>query len=510
MIHTTNFKRLICCVLVVLLVSFCVLRPMTAYAVEPISMTVVGISAACVIGAILIALGVRPLVNTSLDGFEQLVNDIVSQLPEEFIIMNTLVGVAAKMILSDGITYAPRNLVTWILDYLVAPADTSVAPTVEAVFTPSEAPRQSYNVLYNFAVNHGTSLDAEFASAINKMSYCALVRLKMLDTSDSSFFTSYGYLWYNVLPSFSAVSGITLNGQYCEKAMQITYNGEYVLAYSRSGLADGDYVRICATGSYSDFYLANVSAVRLSNPASKSAYAASGDSLTLDDSFADTLDSSAYTSWTSKGVTVPDSLAGTGTISLPLSVPATVADAVDRSYADTISGTKTVAETVSLTETDTGTDVGTGTASLWQTLWGWLQKIWTAIKDLVSGITVPITNAIANVRSVAKSIADFFATTMVIESPMTAIHFGALFDLFPFNIPHGIYTAVTFWNATASPPVITIPLPTFSNGSVGIYEFEINFSEIPGMDTLSAIIRGGELILFAIGLLMVTRKVTKW
>lgn len=43
-----------------------------------------------------------------------------------------------------------------------------------------------------------------------------------------------------------------------------------------------------------------------------------------------------------------------------------------------------------------------------------------------------------------------------------------------------------------------------------IYEFEIDFSEIPGMGTLVAIIRGGELILFAVGLLMITRKVTKW
>lgn len=221
--------------------------------------------------------------------------------------------------------------------------------------------------------------------------------------------------------------------------------------------------------------------------------------------------SAAYTTWRSDTIPVSSPVVSS-TTAIPLSIPASVADAPGRSYADTTSGTRTVAETVSVTDTDVGTDTGTdtGTASLWSTLWGWLEKIWTAIKSLVTGITAPIVNAISAVRSTAVSISEYLTGTAYVESPLAAIHFGDLFDLFPFNIPYGIYNAITFWNAQASPPVITIPLPTYTGGGFDIYEFEINFSEIPGMDTLAAIIRGGELILFAIGLLIITRKVTKW
>ncbi|MBR2910148.1 MAG: hypothetical protein IKC05_00930, partial [Lentisphaeria bacterium] len=82
-------------------------------------------------------------------------------------------------------------------------------------------------------------------------------------------------------------------------------------------------------------------------------------------------------------------------------------------------------------------------------------------------------------------VVDFFTGTSYVESPTAALKFGSLFDLFPFNIPKGIYDAISFWEASASPPVITIPLPSYTGGAMDIYEFEINFSEIPGMSNRS-------------------------
>ena len=445
---------------------------MAAYAVEPVSMTVVGITAACVVAAILVGIGVRPLANNALGGFEQLVNDILSDLPSEFFAITSATGIFLKAFLTNGATFAPKDLVDWITNYV-------------AIRTlPS-------GVTY--------SLPCDFSTRISSM-YKQAVNLLYSNSYITDFLTEYKYLYAFVCNGSGLGSPyfVVTDGQIdgiVEKP-DGWHSNRLFFQYTSEFVAFGYNVISGGLSPFVDYFTG-------------SNYSSPGTIELFDcDSF-DVYLTSVYSTWLSDAIPVSDP-AVSSTVAVPISVPSTVADAASRSYADTISGTRTVAETVSLTNTDTGTDVGTGTASLWQTLWGWLQKIWTAIKDLVSGITVPITNAIANVRSVAKSIADFFATTMVIESPMTAIHFGALFDLFPFNIPHGIYTAVTFWNATASPPVITIPLPTFSNGSVGIYEFEINFSEIPGMDTLSAIIRGGELILFAIGLLMVTRKVTKW
>lgn len=132
------------------------------------------------------------------------------------------------------------------------------------------------------------------------------------------------------------------------------------------------------------------------------------------------------------------------------------------------------------------------------------------IKEFIKNLPETLVQGFKAVQTGLNKLVDFFTGTMYVPSPLEAIAFDGLFDLFPFNIPYGIYEAVTFWEAGESPPVITIPLPTYSGGSVDIYEFQIDFSEIPGMDTLVAIIRGGELILFAVGLLMITRKVTKW
>lgn len=147
----------------------------------------------------------------------------------------------------------------------------------------------------------------------------------------------------------------------------------------------------------------------------------------------------------------------------------------------------------------------------------WLQKIYNAITGLASSITTPIKNAlqtvktaIVEVKGVAQDISEFLTGTSYVDSPTKALKFGSLFDLFPFNIPKGIYDTISFWEANAAPPVITVPLPNYAGGGVDVYEFEINLSEIPGMDALAALIRAGELILFAVGLVILTEKVTKW
>ena len=109
-----------------------------------------------------------------------------------------------------------------------------------------------------------------------------------------------------------------------------------------------------------------------------------------------------------------------------------------------------------------------------------------------------------------RKLVDFFTGTIYVESPLTAINFTGLFDLFPFNIPAGIYQTINFWNADASPPVVELPSLGFSDGKVMGESYTVDFSEFPGMNKIAALIRAGELILFAIGLLLITRKVTKW
>ena len=190
-----------------------------------------------------------------------------------------------------------------------------------------------------------------------------------------------------------------------------------------------------------------------------------------------------YADWYANSVTVPGTITGTGEedeedVALPIAPGKTWGDTIGKTQTDVWEGAATWTDTN--TDTEAGTGAGTNTGAI--------------------SVTIPGINALVN----------FFTGTAVVESPLTAIRFGALFDLFPFNIPKGIYDTINFWNASASPPVISIPLPNVTRGGVDVDTYDLDFAEIPGMNTLAALIRGGELILFAIGLLLLTRKVTKW
>ena len=114
------------------------------------------------------------------------------------------------------------------------------------------------------------------------------------------------------------------------------------------------------------------------------------------------------------------------------------------------------------------------------------------------------------VKSGLRKLVDFFTGTTFVESPLQAMNFDKLFDLFPFNIPAGIYQTISFWNADATPPTLTLPSLAFDGNKVTGDEFSFNLADMPGMNEIAALIRAGVLILYAVGLLMITRKVTKW
>ena len=183
----------------------------------------------------------------------------------------------------------------------------------------------------------------------------------------------------------------------------------------------------------------------------------------------------------------------------------TLDEAVSGSMSDVANGSETWQEYVDAVTpngditTQDGNEITDTGVSENVSLWGLLKRM---ADYLLNGLSA-LKNGISSLNN-------FFTGTTIIQSPLDAIKFDALFDLFPFNIPYGIYQAISFWDADGAAPVITIPLPTVEKSGVGIYEYKINFADIPGMDALVSVIRAGELILFAIGLLMVTRKVTKW
>ena len=182
------------------------------------------------------------------------------------------------------------------------------------------------------------------------------------------------------------------------------------------------------------------------------------------------------------------------------------------SYEETVDQTpEEVVDPDPIDNTDPGGNAGTGTGGANYS--GVLSKILGKLGEIVNAIvSAPgaVVDAVQNVYQSVVSIADFLTGTTVVDSPLEAINFDAMRDLFPFNIPAGIYDAINFWSKPAEAPVLSFPVPNMAGNKVVVDTYDIRLSDIPGFDRVVAVIRAGELICFAIGLALVTRKVTKW
>lgn len=481
MTRITSFRRLLCCLLVLLVLCSTVIRPLSVSATATTA-TVVGVSALCVVGAALIGLGVKPLVESSIDSFESLVNKIVSAMPSDLLVSTYQSSKSTKMIQYGGISYIPKAVIEFVLNYVVA-------NTVAVGFAISSAATQAISeYLAANDVNYERAQECRYLYHIS-LPDCSYPEVWIWSNDTVELLTNYQ------------------NGRYYYSMK--CYGPSYVNARSKlDNLLDLDWCEIAVydeTMSYPRTVSLGLSSVDSGTiEMQEKEYTATVDGLALTDTFDTSLASEEYDFWTKNGLTIAD------TASLPLSVPASIPDTVSKTQTDVVAGTATKAETAVIEDTVSGTDTGTATLGFLDSILSWLEKIWNAVKSLVVGITTPIVNVVQKVVSAVETVVEFLTGTAYVASPLEAINFTGLFDLFPFNIPYGIYQAISFWDAGATAPVITIPLPTYTGGSVDIYEFEIDFSEIPGMGTLVAIIRGGELILFAVGLLMITRKVTKW
>ena len=174
---------------------------------------------------------------------------------------------------------------------------------------------------------------------------------------------------------------------------------------------------------------------------------------------------------------------------------------------------------IDVPNTETGTDdkyfpVGVG-STLEGTLGKTQEEIWSGVTDISTETTDVATNVqsmkgtLTQVLSSVNSIADVFTTTQAIALPSTALHFDQLFTLFPFSIPKDLVDCIGFWNAGAAAPTISIPLPKVAGG-FSIQKYDIPFEDIPTAAAIVAILRAGQIILFCVGLLLITRKVTKW
>ena len=196
-----------------------------------------------------------------------------------------------------------------------------------------------------------------------------------------------------------------------------------------------------------------------------------------------------------------------------LGVTAPYETSISEGYATWASGAITVPNS------DTGEDetfypVGVG-STLEGTLGLTQEQVWSGVTDITTETTDIATNVqsmkgtLSDVLESVNSISDVFTTTQTVSLPLTALHFDELFTLFPFSIPKDLVDCIGFWNAEAAAPTISVPLPKTSGG-FGIQKYDVPFEDIPTASAIVAILRAGQIILFCVGLLVVTRKITKW
>lgn len=446
-------RRWLAVMLVCLVLLYSMIPPVRA---DPVTASVVGVSAVLLVASILVALGIEPLVNTALSGFNQLVNDIVAALPAEFFAVTAVSGTFLKIIFRDGISYAPRSLVEWISNYLLSPVSLDTAedldysdyvfPTVMKSFSPTEVSGCTYSDFYDYTVSASMASGAYYACLLNTMEFCSLLRFSVVDPSDNSSYTSYGYIWYNVFPTFEITTDQMINGTVYDYAMKVSSENPFVLTLSTN--TGSGFQKIAFDPTYSEStYFSNYKKAALyqNNKAVALTGVSSVDSLTVSDDYALSLTDAAYATWIAQGVTITNDLIGTGVVSVPISVADTISGVVDRTLADTRSGTLTIADTVAI-----ATDVAVpGSFNF-----------------------------------------DEYTTP-------------TLRNFFPFCIPFDLYAMMRALCADPTPPVFT-----FATSFLGhVYEVEIDLSAWNGV---AQTIRYMIVALYVVALAVSTRKFIKW
>lgn len=507
MTHITSFSRVVCLLLVCLVLWGAIVVPVSASALlyQFLSVMAENLLASIIRGCgVYVADGINDTLSDGLSAWDDLVSYVYQHLPESVLYSKALIDTGFNLIMKDGLYYADRNLVKYVLEFLTgpreAPSDSNlIIRPIGYGFDFGDA--ALYEYVNNAVLEYDSTGNWGYSALIRGLERCYVFEYD--HGSDTEQLRSPLVIFTNSAVKYTCnndVLTVTIPaGQYV-----MIYNDYGTNAQPMSGSPTSSRVfEIKISGDVTQRRFRGKPTIDLEI----GVHSAPVDSLVVD-----SIPTEIDTAWDSSSVTVTDKRLSGSVTAVPVSVSSDISSVAVAPKADVISGTRVDADVIVKEGLATGTETGTetGTVSFWNKLWGWLEKIWTAIKSLVTGITTPIVNAISAVRSKVASLADVFSGTVVVASPLEAIHFGALFDLFPFNIPYGIYKAITLWGSTAAAPTVTIPLPTYKGGSMDIYKFEINFSEIPGMDKLAAVIRAGELILFVLGLAMVTRKVTKW
>lgn len=369
------------------------------------------------------------------------------------------------MIQYGGVSYIPRAVIDFVLNYVVA-----------------------NTVAFGFALSSAATQTISEYLAANDANYELAQECRYLyhiSCPDCSF--PEVWIWSN-----DTVELMTnyQNGRYYYSMK--CYGPSYVNFRSKiNNLLDLDWCEISVydeTMSYPRTVSLGASSVDSGTiEMQEKEYTATVDGLALTDTFDTSLASEEYDFWTKNGLTISD------TASLPLSVPASIPDTVSKTQTEVVEGTATKAETAVIEDTIAGTDTGTATLGFLDSILSWLEKIWNAIKSLIGGITAPIVNSLTDVIAAVKSVAVSITDVLTLKFSSVDSYTLNLTAFFPFCIPYDLYDMLAAFAAEPEAPVFT-----FATGFLGnVYTVDIDLSP---WNSVAKTVRAIQLCICIVGL----------
>lgn len=200
----------------------------------------------------------------------------------------------------------------------------------------------------------------------------------------------------------------------------------------------------------------------------------------------------SYPEWFQNSTTITDSETGEPKTVVPVALGQTVTETQGMSQTDVWAGTSTYVDT----ETDVGTGDDTITVPETVTLKDILTGILSVPKSIAQAVAAFFADVVAAVKAIPAAITEFF--TISADVSAFAIEWR---DFFPFCIPFDIYDFLTLLMADPEAPKFEWEIDLLKTGEP--YLMVVDLSE---WDDVAQLLRRLELLVFIVGLAMVTRE----
>lgn len=495
------FFRLLCLLLACLILANALIIPVRASVVGFLGFTVRSLIASLIRACgVYVADGIQDSLSDGLSVWESLVDYIAAHVPAEYLYINAAGEQFIEVIMRDGLYYADRNLVEWVIDMLTSAGENSAGEFVQPVGF-------GYPDMEQWQVNHINAILSDLESMYGR--YYGVYTRELPYCTYIEFSASSATLYGSPLVVFS------------EEPCDSWYNpnsgvlhvevpaGFGIMLWTDSAGGNGSY-RSSSSSAYT--FNMNVDGATILDYEAEVTVQAHGGFGGSFDSIAVEYDTPTISnSWSSAAVTVTNSQ-GASVVGIPVSVPSDdTEDIAIAPWGDVTSGTQAGSGSVSIpgTGTDTGTEVVPDTdtstqTGFWSTVVSWFKTIWQTLKDILSAI---LSLAAAIAQPIVQAIADVIAAIKaLVPDPPTFgdLQIPSLQNFFPFCIPFDLLAMMRALSASPVAPsfVFACPLP-FG----GIYEVNIDLSAWNGV---ASTIRSVIVAIYVVTLANSTRKFIKW